>query len=130
MSSCSSEARIVWEILPQDTKDEICALLLAQQSKQQRSVGLMSQLDAVCSQLFVASKEAHVMRRLCVFLGYLTTAEFDFLSAAEDVSTVRQYEGDTGNMELLHTCSEVGGMTKYQYLFTFEERALCFRRFF
>lgn len=61
------------------------------------------------------------------FLGYLTTGNVNFLSQDAVSSTLQQYEGNTGDMELLHPCAEVGAMTKYPYLFTSHARARSYR---
>ena len=130
LSECSSEAQVVWGLIDPALQEEICAFLMAKQSEQAHSAQLMDELDTPCAEIFTISKEAHVVRPLCVLLGYLTVGNIDFISAEDTVGNQVQYEGTTGSMQLLHACPDVGNISKYQFLFTRDHRAVSYRRYF
>ena len=90
----------------------------------------MSRLDSICEDLFVPSKEPHVIRPLCVMLGYVSTSTIDFLSLNAMEHNLIEYEKDVGDLMLLHTCSENTVMSKYQFLFTQDNRNTRYRRSF
>ena len=72
----------------------------------------------------------HLVRRLAVRLGYLTTESKDFLiHNANEIEAV-EYEGLGCSLELLHAAAEDGSMTKYCALFGQEDGFGIYRRAF
>ena len=66
------------------------------------------EIDSVYSQLFVEAKEKHLVRRLAVRLGYLTTETKELLlHNANDMEGI-EFEGLGCSLELLHATAEMG----------------------
>ena len=75
------------------------------------------ELDTLYSQLFMAEKEKHLIRRLAVKLGYRTTESKDlFLYSANEIEA-GEYEGHGCSLELLHATAGDASLTKYRALF-------------
>ena len=80
MEQCSRESLILWNSLPISIQSELQLFVAAQKKEELQETHLMSNLDNIYEQIFVPSKEQHVIRPLCVMLGYLSTSTIDFLS--------------------------------------------------
>ena len=65
---------------PVSIQNELQLFVAAQKKEHQQETQLMRNLDSIYESLFVPSKEAHVIRPLCVMLGYVSTSTIDFLS--------------------------------------------------
>ena len=117
------EAWLCWEALPSGKQADLKEILLA-------TLAVEREIDSVYSQLFVEAKEKHLVRRLAVRLGYLTTETKDFLlHNANDMEGI-EFEGLGCSLELLHATAENGSTTKYRALFREEDDFGIYRRVF
>ena len=104
------EAWLCWEALPAGKQADVKEILLA-------TLAVEREIDSLYSQLFVEAKEKHLVRRLAVRLGYLTTESKEFLSYNANEIEAVEYEGLGCSLELLHASAEDGSTTKYRALF-------------
>ena len=88
------------------------------------------ELDTLYAQLFVAEKEKHLVRRLAVRLGYLTTESREFLIYSANEIEALEYEGYGCSLELLHATAGDASLTKYRALFAQEDAFGVYRRAF
>ena len=116
-AATTAEMHAVWGQLQPEVREELCSFAQAQSYEEASSIARKQQLLAFARQLFVPSKEAVVVRPLCVFLGYLHSAGHDYLHSNPPAETLAHHEGHVGALGLLRACAECPELTKYQALF-------------
>ncbi len=112
-----------WQELPHDNQEELKTVMKTR-------LAVEEELDTLYAQVFVAEKEKHLVRRLAIRLGYLTTESIEFLTYSANELEAVEHEGYGCSLELLHATAGDASLTKYRALFAQEDAFGIYRRAF
>ena len=116
-SEFAPEAMCIWSSISERVQDDLLSFAESQKFESAKCMATKEKLLAFANRLFVPQKEASVVRPLCMLLGYVNSAEHDYLRSSHEGDSMLCHEGSTGSLSLLHKCMEGTGLTKYQALF-------------
>ena len=88
LSQCSAEQRCIWRALPGPMQEELIAFAAAKLYEDAKLQPTTDALLKFCEHLFTESHEAHVVRPLCLLLGYVKTGAVDFLRTSAQESSI------------------------------------------
>ena len=95
LTALPPEAALAWNLLPSEMQTELESFMVSKRHENQQCQFLSTALDQVLSaELFVREREEHLVRPLCVLLGYVTSAIPDFLNADCFDPSLLVYEGN------------------------------------